>query len=446
MNQPYQTPAIVRNQPVFHCPPQYGAMNAQQHMSSPPQQQQPFGMNPMMNGNGMNVSHGCYSQSTPHQNTTTFGTTPCFTTNQFTTPQNFQSTPTTMNQSFNMQPNMNQIPVDHRTYGYQQQNISQPQNQYYQQPLMNPNPHLTVQPPQTYNQPLMHQSTPIQPPALPSITEWFGENDMLKKCKDNQPTHQHFTNSNNHMQPPQDQRVIFNQGRGRSGSSASSNSKFSGNMSLNSSSGSSSTASQNCLSPNQLPNNNINTVAITTHPTHQRSLTLTSPSMIEQSISRSSGGVKGKSPHSRFHSTSSLPSLISSPQHQDEDMQESPVPQISSTTHAPPRSNSHKEVWSSIAAAQNTVSPSGKIKKSSKMKRSCSPLNPQAAEWVSMTSNTSNVTFVVSGSTPQPEPNNTSNGGIRLLGNEFVDFSKGEHEIQRKTRGEKVYKFKQITF
>ncbi|KAG2373722.1 hypothetical protein C9374_011811 [Naegleria lovaniensis] len=44
----------------------------------------------------------------------------------------------------------------------------------------------------------------------------------------------------------------------------------------------------------------------------------------------------------------------------------------------------------------------------------------------------------------QPTTNTSSN--VHLLGNEFVDFSKGEHEIQKKTRGEKVYKFKMIKF
>nr|CAG4717105.1 unnamed protein product [Naegleria fowleri] len=48
---------------------------------------------------------------------------------------------------------------------------------------------------------------------------------------------------------------------------------------------------------------------------------------------------------------------------------------------------------------------------------------------------------------PIPQTNNnTTTSNVHLLGNEFVDFSKGEHEIQKKTRGEKVYKFKMIKF
>lgn len=144
----------------------------------------------------------------------------------------------------------------------------------------------------------------------------------------------------------------------------------------------------------------------------------------------------------------------------------------SSSNHS--RRISAKEVWNSIAAAAVETKSliDNKIKKQHKM-RTMSPLSigsPSLTQAIfekltlddssaagNMTqTNHNTLSPAYNGKQQQLQTqylnnsdttlNSHNNGGGRLGRNEFVDFSKGEHEIQRKTRGEKVYKFKMIKF
>lgn len=144
----------------------------------------------------------------------------------------------------------------------------------------------------------------------------------------------------------------------------------------------------------------------------------------------------------------------------------------SSSNHS--RRISAKEVWNSIAAAAVETKSliENKIKKQHKM-RTMSPLSigsPSLTQAIfekltlddssaagNMTqTNHNTLSPAYNGKQQQLQTqylnnsdttlNSHNNGGGRLGRNEFVDFSKGEHEIQRKTRGEKVYKFKMIKF
>ncbi|EFC50618.1 predicted protein [Naegleria gruberi] len=146
---------------------------------------------------------------------------------------------------------------------------------------------------------------------------------------------------------------------------------------------------------------------------------------------------------------------------------------------------SAKEVWNSIAAATQAnkiiSSNSPKIKKSNKMSnsihapsrnRSFSPTS-SSNTCTNLTQNSNQSSLPLSSITirsrkrsnsnplvlpfdklslddsekfSQKQSNTENSDQLHLLGNEFVDFSNGEHESQRKNRGEKVFKFKMINF